>query len=302
MHHLIGHYFIAKCITIIYLIPFDSTPKSIPIMSTNTIPSIANDVAHLLVFKPSKYTINDAKNDDSLTLTDLEDYDSDDEDYDNRKPKVLVGDIILFFAGQHHGRMENLSYSQIVSIKTNDDGDDSDGDDSDADIRLSTNANFHINHNRVLVYRFNDNGVLQDVTHNRFMWMKNLQLIDGTIKAGTYFTDTDRFIARMNRNQRRYNEMLVATGEIRSVEDGVDVGLNITNRNPTAAIDDEVLSNMMNKIIAQFKLRQKEHTELTDYLRNRKEKMMALEEAREKEKRQQSTMSKDVSYRNLIQY
>ena len=214
-------------------------------MTTNTIPSIADDVTNLLVFKPPKKTLEDAINDDSLTLTDLEDDDSD-EDYDNRKPKVLVGDIILFFDGQHHGRMENLSYSQIVSIKTNDDGDDSDGDDSDADILLSTNANFHINHNRVLVYRFNDNGVLQDVTHNRFMFMKNLQLIDGTIKAGTYFTDTDRFIARMNRNQRRYNEMLVATGEIRSVEDGVDVGLNITNRNPTAAIDDEVLFTMMN--------------------------------------------------------
>ena len=285
-------------------IPFDSsTPKSIPIMSTNTIPSIADDVTHLSIFKPPKNTIKDAINDDSLTLTDLDDdSDSDDEDYDNRMPiQVLVGDIILFFAGQHHGRMETLSYSQIVSIKyDNDDGD------SDAEIRLSTNANFHIDHNRVLVYRFNDNGVLQDVTHNRFMWMENLQLIDGTIEAGTYITDTDRYTKIMNRNQQRYNEMLVATGEIRSVEDGVDLGLNITNGNPTAAIDDEVLSTMMNKIIAQFKLRQKELTELTDYLREKKEKIMALEEAaaREKEKRHQPTMSKDVSvsYRNFIQY
>ena len=138
-NELIGYYFIASDI----YIPFDSTPKAIPIMSTNTIPSIADDVTNLLVFKPPKKTLEDAINDDSLTLTDLEDDDSDDEDYDNRKPKVLVGDIILFFDGQHHGRMENLSYSQIVSIKTNDDGDDSDGDDSDADIRLSTNANFH---------------------------------------------------------------------------------------------------------------------------------------------------------------
>jgi len=270
-------------------------------MSTNTIPSIADDVTHLSIFKPPKNTIKDAINDDSLTLTDLDD-DSDDEDYDNRTPiKVLVGDIILFFAGAHHGRMETLSYSQIVSIKTfdNDDGD------SDAEIRLSTDANFHIDHNRVLVYRFNDSGVLQDVTNNRFMMMGNLQLIDGTIEAGTYITDTDRYTKIMNRNQQRYNEMLVATGEIRSVEDGVDLGLNITNGNPTAAIDDEVLSTMMNKIIAQFKLRQKEHTELTDYLREKKEKIKALEEAaREKEKRHQPTMSKDVSvsYRNFIQY
>ena len=272
-------------------------------MSTNTIPSIADDINHLAAFKRSKYTINDVINNDRLTLTDVED-DSDDDDYDhdNRMPtEVFVGDIILFFDGQHHGRMETLSYSQIVSIRTfiNDDGD------SDADIGLSTNAmGFDIHHNKVVVYRLDGCGVLQDVTNSRFMMMEDLKFIGGTIDAGTYLTDTDRLKTIFNRNQRRYNERLVATGEIRSVEDGVDLGLNITNGNPTAVIDDEVLSTMMNKVIAQFKLRQKEYTQLTDYLRDKKEKTKALEEAREKEKRHQPTMSKDVSvsYRNFIQY
>lgn len=256
-------------------------------MSTNTIPARAGDFNHLAAFKPSKHSIND----DNLTLTDVE-YDSDDEDYDNRMPiEVRPGDIILFFDGGHHGRLENLTYSQIVSIKTfvNKFGD------SDADIGLSTHAiGFNINHNKVVVYRLDSSGVIQDVTHTRFMSMKDLTLIDGTIDAGTYVTDVDRFMTILNSKQQSYNERLVETGEIRSVEHGVDLRLNTTKVNSALAADEVALSSMMKTVIAQIKLRQREYTKLTDHLRAKKEKKMkALED--EREKRQQSKVCKDVS-------
>ena len=103
------------------------------------------------MFQPYKYSKDQ---EEKLTLSDYEcesdlEYDSDDEEDDNRRPPELrPGDYILFYDGGH-GNPRNLMYSQIISIKTFEDADG----DMDATIGIDTFAAFAYGRNKVAVYR-----------------------------------------------------------------------------------------------------------------------------------------------------
>ena len=80
-------------------------------MSGSTNPSIHAETSHLSVFQPYKYSEDQEEN---LTLSDFEcdlEYDSDDEEDDNRRPPELrPGDYILFYDGGHHGNPRKLIF------------------------------------------------------------------------------------------------------------------------------------------------------------------------------------------------
>lgn len=261
-------------------------------MSGSTNPSISAVTSHLSVFQPYKYSEDHEEN---LTLSDYEcdlEYDSDDEEDDNRRPPELrPGDYILFYDGGHQGNPRKLMYSQIISIKTFEDADG----DMDATIGIDTFASFACNQNSMAVYRLDSSsGMLQDVTHTRFMMMTDLTLIDGDIKAGTYITDSDHISGIITRQQQRFNEQLVKQGVIRSVEYGVNLGVNTTNINPTVAVDKEVMSSIMEKVIAEINSKQKYYGDLSKRLSAKKKKK---EEDKESIRGSESAMTITVDQR-----
>ena len=261
-------------------------------MSGSTNPAISNVTSHLSVFQPYKYSKDQ---EEKLTLSDYEcesdlEYDSDDEEDDNRRPELRPGDYILFYDGGH-GNPRKLMYSQIISIKTFEDADG----DMDATIGIDTFAAFAYGRNKVAVYRLDSSsGMLQDVTHTRFMMMTDLTLIDGDIKAGTYITDSDHISGILTRQQKRFNEQLVEQGVIRSVEYGVNLGVNTTNINPTVAVDKEVMSSIMEKVIAEINSKQKYYGDLRLRLRAKKKKK---EEDKESIRDSESAMTITVDQR-----
>ncbi len=208
----------------------------------------SNQYKHLYVFgKPG-------------TNLDVDDDDDSDGPFglslDKKVATVKVGDIIVFYEQPYgFGNDDHLDWSTIVGIES---CEDSDGD-YYANIRLASFKAVSYYSNRVWVYRRDANGVLRDFTRGFVSMEYCLDFIDGDMARGTYFSGADRARVAMNRSQNMVNKKLVSDGVLKSmaVEDSIQLGV----RQPDV-VEDEVLSEVMGKVIARIAERNKEAAQL----------------------------------------